>query len=72
MISGHITICKVYKDGTKEVVLDKHNIITAGLGSSFLDIIQHNGSTWADDYRPRYFQVGTSSIDYDNSLATSS
>jgi len=71
MISGHITICKVYKDGSEEVVLDKQNIITAGLGSSFIDIIQHNGSTWADDYRPRYFQVGTSSIGYNESVATS-
>jgi len=72
MISGHITICKVYKDGTEEVVLDKHNIITGGLGSSFIDIIQHNGSPFAEDYRPRYFQVGVSSMDYDDSIATSS
>ena len=72
MLKGHITICKVYKDGSEEVILDKHNILTAGLGSSFLDIIQHNGSPWADDYRPRYFQVGTSSINYNESLATSS
>ena len=72
MISGHITICKIYKDGTKEVVFDKHNIVTGGLGSSFIDIIQHDGSVWAEDYRPKYFQIGTSSIDYDDTLATSS
>ena len=62
MISGHLTICKIYKDGTKETVLDRHNMITAGLGSSFIDLLQDNGSPFAEDYRPRYFQVGTSSI----------
>ena len=72
MLKGHITICKVYKDGTEEVVLDKHNIITAGLGSSFIDLIQYNGSVWAEDYRPKYFQVGTSSIGYNDTLSTSS
>ena len=72
MIKGHITICKVYKDGTKETVLDRANLITAGLGSSFLDTQQAGGSTYASDYTPAYFQVGTSTIDYDTSLATSS
>jgi len=64
MISGHITVCKVYNDGTKEVVLDKANLVTAGLGSSFLDIQQNAGSPYIEDYTPRYFQVGTSAIGY--------
>ena len=64
MISGHITICKVYSDGTKETVLDKANLVTAGLGSSFLDLQQNAGSIYAEDYAPRYFQVGTSDIGY--------
>ena len=64
MISGHVTICKVYSDGTKETVLDKANLVTAGLGSSFIDLIQNNGSQYSDDYTPRYFQVGTSDIGY--------
>ena len=64
MISGHITICKVYNDGTKETVLDRANLVTAGLGSSFLDIQQNAGSTYLEDYTPRYFQVGTSAIGY--------
>ena len=64
MISGHVTICKVYSDGTKETVLDKANLVTAGLGSSFIDLIQNNGSKYSDDYSPRYFQVGTSDIGY--------
>jgi len=65
MISGHITICKIYKDGTKETVLDKSNLITKGLGSAYIDILEEAGSVMAEDYRPRYFQIGTSSMDYD-------
>ena len=44
MLSGHITICKVFTDGTQEVVLDKANMITAGMGSSFCDSLQGRGS----------------------------
>ena len=72
MIKGHVTICKIYKDGTQETVLDRANLITAGLGSSFLDIQQGKGSTVPSDYCPTYFQLGTSSIDYDVDKATSS
>ena len=64
MIRGHITVCKIYKDGTKELVLDKANLVTAGLGSSFLDIQQGAGSKYLEDYTPRYFQVGTGVIGY--------
>ena len=72
MIKGHVTICKVYSDGTQEIVLDKANIITAGLGSSYVDILQGGGSRYPDDYAPAYFQLGTSTIDYDTDSATSS
>ena len=71
MISGHITICKIYKDGTQETVLDKANLITAGLGSSLADLLQSNGSKEVGDYAPGYFQVGTGSIGY-TGLTTSS
>jgi len=72
MIKGHVTICKVYSDGTKEVVLDKANLITAGLGSSYIDILQGGGSLSPADYTPAYFQLGTSTIDYSADSATSS
>jgi len=64
MISGHVTICKVYSDGTKETVLDKANLVTAGLGSSYLDILQNAGSISTVNYSPGYFQAGTSAIGY--------
>ena len=72
MIKGHITVCKVYKDGTKETVLDRANLITAGLGSAFIDIQQGEGGTLASDFAPTYFQLGTDTMDYDTALATSS
>ena len=44
MLKGHVTICKVYSDGTKEVVLDKGNMITGGLGYSLADLNTGAGS----------------------------
>jgi len=72
MLKGYVTICKVYSDGTEEIVLDKENIITAGLGYSLVDLNQGAGSTFPADYTPHYFQLGTSTIDYDTTVATSS
>jgi len=63
MIKGHVTICKVHADGTQEVVLDKANMITKGLGSSSIDILKGKGSSYVEDFTPTYFQVGTSTID---------
>lgn len=64
MIRGHITVCKIYKDGSKELVLDRANLVTAGLGSSWIDIQKSAGSRIVEDYTPRYFQVGTNTIGY--------
>jgi len=72
MLKVHITICKVYSDGTQEIVLDKANLITAGMGSSFLDIQMGGGSVYPYDYCPYYFQLGTNTIDYDPDSTTSS
>ena len=72
MIKGHLTICKIYKDGTKETVLDHANMITAGLGSAFLDIQKREGSTVPSDYAPAYFQVGNGTSINFNAVDTSS
>ena len=71
MISGHITICKVYADGTREEVVHQSNLVTAGLGSSFIDIQRGSGSTHYLDYSPHYFQVGTGAIGYPTAVAGS-
>ena len=72
MLRGHITICKVYSDGTEDTIIDRANLVTAGLGSSFIDIQRGQGSENVDGFSPYYFQVGTSSMDYDTTVATSS
>jgi hypothetical protein len=72
MISGHITVCKLYNDGKKETVLEKANLVTAGLGSSFLDIQQNAGSDYIEDYAPRYFQVGTGTIGWSGTVREAS
>ena len=59
MIRGQLTVCKIYSDGTSEEVFSESNMITAGLGAAFLDIMHRSGSAFAEDYRPRYFQFGT-------------
>lgn len=59
MMKGHVTVCKVYTDGTEEVVVDESNMITAGLHDAFLDILHQAGSPFAENYRPRYYQFGT-------------
>jgi hypothetical protein len=71
MISGHISICKVYKDGTKEIVLDKHNLVTAGLGLTIANLFTGVGSKYIEEYAPRYFQVGTGTIGYESVAASS-
>jgi hypothetical protein len=65
MLKGHVTICKIYSDGTEEIVLDRANLTTVGLGYGLCDIIQGAGSQFTSDYAPYYFQLGTSTIDYD-------
>ena len=60
MIRGHITICKEYSDGRTEKVVDNANLITGGLGSSYIDILKGGGSRYTDDYQPYYFQVKSS------------
>ena len=72
MLRGHITICKVYSDGTEDTIVDRANLVTAGLGSSFIDIQRGQGSENVDGFSPYYFQVGTSSMGYDTTVATSS
>tara|TARA_R110000782_G_scaffold102791_4_gene190151 strand:+ start:26235 stop:26984 length:750 start_codon:yes stop_codon:yes gene_type:complete len=65
MISGHISICKVYKDGTKEIVMDKHNLVTAGLGLTIANLFTGTGAKYIEEYAPRYFQLGNDTIDYE-------
>ena len=63
---GEVTITKVYKDGTREVVLNKdRNMITDGLGISLVNMFTLNPQNpryTLDNFKLGYFQIGTSSV----------
>ncbi len=61
MIQGHLTIIKESLDGTKEVILDDHNIITTGFGYNIVNLWMGK-SLDLEDYRIRYFKVGKSAV----------
>jgi hypothetical protein len=65
---GHLEITKVYRDGKREVVYSKHNVITVGMGITLSEMFAHAtdedpGSTLGNanigSYRIKYFQIGT-------------
>jgi len=58
--TGHLTIHKVYKDGTTEVAWDEHNVITSGMGVALSHLFSASGSTTIDGFQIGHWQVGTS------------
>lgn len=59
---GHLEIIKVYNDGTTELVLDDHNIITDGMGSTLASLFASEDTTTSfDNYTLAYFQIGETS-----------
>ena len=59
-IKGHLTISKVYRNGTEEVVFDDHNIIVSGMGVALAHMFALSGSDSILDYQIDRFQVGVS------------
>lgn len=59
-IKGHLTISKVYRNGTEEVVFDDHNIIVSGMGVALAHMFAVSGSDSILDYQIDRFQVGVS------------
>ena len=63
---GEVTITKIYKDGTREVVLNKdRNMVTDGLGISLVNMFTLNPQNpryILDNFKLGYFQVGTSGV----------
>lgn len=59
-IKGHLTISKLFKDGTEEVVFDDHNIIVDGMGIALAHLFSTSGSVSILDYQIDRFQVGVS------------
>jgi hypothetical protein len=59
-IKGHLTISKVYRNGTEEVIFDDHNIIVSGMGVALAHMFAISGSDSILDYQIDRFQVGVS------------
>lgn len=59
-IKGHLTVSKLYKDGSEEVVFDDHNIIVNGMGTALAHLFSISGSDSILDYQIDRFQIGVS------------
>jgi hypothetical protein len=59
-INGHLTIIKLNKDGSEEVLLDDPNMIVSGMGVGLSYLFTGSGSNSILDYQIDRFQVGVS------------
>lgn len=59
-INGHLTIIKLNKDGSEEVLLDDPNIIVSGMGVGLSYLFTGSGSNNILDYQIDRFQIGVS------------
>lgn len=56
---GHLQIIRVNSDNSQEILLDDHNIITAGMGRSLAAMFSHEDKTDSfDHFTIPYFQIG--------------
>ena len=60
MLCFPVTISKLYKDGTEEVVYDDHNVIVSGMGVGLALMFSLSGSQSIIDYQLDRFQIGVS------------
>lgn len=59
---GHIKVTKIYDDH-KEVVVDDHNLLAAGMAVEIVDVLTGDIGL-PTPIKPAYIQVGTSRMDY--------
>lgn len=59
-MKGHLTISKIFKDGTEEMVFDDKNVIVSGFGWSLAYLFSRTGSDRITDFQIDRFQVGVS------------
>jgi len=59
-INGHLTISKLHKDGSEELIFDDHNIIVSGMGVGLSFLFAGLGSTKVTDYHLDKVQFGVS------------
>jgi hypothetical protein len=67
-INGHLTISKLFKDGSEELIFDDHNIIVSGMGVGLSFLFAGLGSTKVTDFHLDRVQFGVSG---NSSLETS-
>lgn len=67
-INGHLTITKVNRDGSEELIFDDHNIIVSGMGVGLAYLFAGLGSTKITDFHLDRVQIGVSG---NSSLETS-
>ena len=68
---GHLEIIKTYLDGTSEVLLDEHNVITVGMGITLAALFANDNTTAsAGEFSLAYFQVGKQVRPMDTSNVT--
>ena len=59
-MKGHLSISKIFKDGTEELVFDDKNVIVSGFGWSLAYLFSRTGSDRITDFQIDRFQVGVS------------
>jgi hypothetical protein len=62
-VTGHLTIHKLYNDGSMEEVFDDHNIIVSGMGVGLSLLFSLSGSNKITNYQIDRFQLGLSGSD---------
>lgn len=63
-MKGKFTLKKIDKSTGKEtIVLEDNNLAAAGFRTAVVNVLTGNGSTNLDDYKFRYFQLGSKNYD---------
>lgn len=57
-MKGSVKIKKVFRDGSEELVLEDHNIITKGMGRSITSVLSNNVPDKLSDMLIGYYQIG--------------
>ena len=58
-ITGHLEITKVFSDGSREVVLEDHNIITSGMGLTMASYLGAGVAEGVSSFQINHWQLGS-------------
>jgi len=57
-IKGHLEIAKVFSDGSREIVLQDHNVITSGMGLTMASYLGAGQSLGVSAFQINHWQLG--------------